>query len=181
MSMELGKAIKDSVKLLDTMDWIRESNLIEGVDDDKEDGRSFRAWNWFLKQDLNVFSLLELHRKVMRNHFTKSRLLAYLGKYRTVNVHVGPRVCPQWHEIPKLMRGWFADFTEPKTPEHIMFAHIEFEKTHPFIDGNGRVGRMVMNYQRVKIGLPPLCIKAVARQDYYRWFEEDKTWTRLNP
>jgi len=48
--------------------------------------------------------------------------------------------------------------------------HINFEKIHPFIDGNGRIGRMLLNWQRVKLGLPVLVIKESEKQEYYKWF-----------
>jgi len=49
--------------------------------------------------------------------------------------------------------------------------HIHFEKIHPFVDGNGRMGRILMNWQRVKVGLQPLIIWASERQAYYAWFK----------
>jgi len=48
--------------------------------------------------------------------------------------------------------------------------HVHYEAIHPFIDGNGRTGRMFMNYWRVKVGLPILVIKELERHEYYEWF-----------
>ena len=51
-------------------------------------------------------------------------------------------------------------------------SHIAYERIHPFIDGNGRTGRMFMNWQRLKAGLPILVIKEKEKQEYYKWFNE---------
>jgi len=57
-----------------------------------------------------------------------------------------------------------------KNGKHIQLDHITFEKIHPFIDGNGRIGRIFMNWQRKKAGLPILVIKEAEKQKYYDWF-----------
>ena len=48
--------------------------------------------------------------------------------------------------------------------------HIGFEKIHPFIDGNGRLGRILMNWQRIQCGLDILVIWEIEKQEYYKWF-----------
>ena len=156
------------------MDWIRESNLIEDVDDPKEDARSLRAWKWFLGQSLFLDTIREVHKKIMRVRLKG----LHPGTFRVCNVRVGYRVCPPWDHVPGLMSEWILRWGGSAQITHLYSwanrtkeAHVEFEKIHPFVDGNGRTGRMIMNWQRVKMGLEPLCIKASERRDYYRWFE----------
>ena len=48
----------------------------------------------------------------------------------------------------------------------ILETHIQFEKIHPFSDGNGRTGRMIMNYSLLEHNLPPLIIKKDERNEY---------------
>ena len=151
--------------------WIRESNRIEDIFDPNEDARSQKAWNWFKDQDLTIPNILKLHKRI-----TWKQLGKEAGNFRTCRVWVGHREGAPWSHVPMLMQTWFntwkiGTITTLKVDEEWLRAsHVNFEHIHPFIDGNGRTGRMIMQWQRVKAGLKPLLIKAKERQSYYEWF-----------
>lgn len=56
--------------------------------------------------------------------------------------------------------------TDEKKLEAVIDTHIQFERIHPFSDGNGRTGRMIMNYSLLQEGLPPLIIEKETRATY---------------
>ena len=56
--------------------------------------------------------------------------------------------------------------------ERIARFHLEFEGIHPFIDGNGRTGRLILNFDLIRNGYPPVNVKFTDRKKYYDAFDE---------
>lgn len=152
--------------------WIRESNLIEGVNERKADEVCTKAYKQFLRGPLRLETVLKLHEKVMAGReMHGSYHPEWIGTLRNIDVSVGGHNCPAWQQVPGLIMVWFSTWVFADTEKSVKMAHVEFEHIHPFADGNGRVGRMVLNYQRHKIGLPPADITWLDRWSYYAWFQ----------
>ena len=84
-----------------------------------------------------------------------------------MNVRVGGYVAPPWEKVPTLMGQWLREHAYLDPFE----AHCRFERIHPFVDGNGRTGRMLLWWQQVRAGDEPLLIEAVGRFAYYAQLE----------
>lgn len=98
------------------------------------------------------------------------------GSYRSAAVWIrgSETTTAPVHEI----REYMADllYQCEASSEHVLARaaafHAMFENIHPFADGNGRVGRIVMNFMLQQAGYPPIAIKAAGRADYLRSMED---------
>lgn len=149
-------------------EFLKESNAIEDVFDEKSLEDAWSAWKYLWSKDhLTPSVVLETHRILMARQGLHKR---DLGRYRTCEVSVGGRVCSYWRNVPELIKEWCQDTMAIDADPKDM--HVLYERIHPFVDGNGRTGRMFMNWSRRKrYGLPILIIKAAERQEYYKWFK----------
>lgn len=162
----------DPVKAVDY--FLSESNAIEGVYDDDSLQQAKYAWDYLIEQPklnggviLKTHKILMLHQKLLPNQ---------RGYWRTCQVYIGNREGIPYQQIPDAIAQWL--YVSSKAPtaefidEWIKQAHIQYETIHPFVDGNGRTGRMFLNYQRIKAGLPLLVIHNEGKSDhYYAWFK----------
>lgn len=79
---------------------------------------------------------------------------------------------PDWTEVPVLIRDWIADAqalrkaNESTIAESLAILHARFERIHPFLDGNGRTGRLLLNLLLVRLGYPPAIIYKGNRSRY---------------
>ena len=79
---------------------------------------------------------------------------------------------PDWTQVPVLIRDWVADaqalrkVEEDGIPEALARLHVRFEQVHPFLDGNGRAGRLVLNLLLIRLGYPPAIIYKGNRARY---------------
>lgn len=100
------------------------------------------------------------------------------GVYRSVPVRIlgANHTPPQPYLVPVQMEHLIADYETMKREKHIIEAiaefHLRFEGIHPFIDGNGRTGRLVLNLELMKAGLLPVNVKFADRAMYYSCFDE---------
>ena len=117
----------------------------------------------------------ELISKWHRNIFgeTKSDLA---GKYRDYLVRVGSYIAPDWQDVHKLMKEFFNSFRELKINPVELSArmHYRFERIHPFGDGNGRIGRLIMNKILWDNDYPMIIIEYKKRKSYYKAFHKDE-------
>lgn len=103
---------------------------------------------------------------------------AVAGRFRSANeyVRVGGHIAPAPEHVEPLLSNLLANQAsnyEQYFLEQIAYFHLEFERIHPFVDGNGRIGRVLTNLQLAALGFPPVIIRNKGKQDsYYPAFTE---------
>ncbi|MBI2449085.1 Fic family protein [Candidatus Pacearchaeota archaeon] len=99
------------------------------------------------------------------------------GQYRDYLVRVGPHLAPDWQEVKKMMNE-LIDFIKKNRKinpvELSARTHYKFEKIHPFGDGNGRIGRLLMNHILWHSGYPMIIIEYKKRKSYYKALQKDE-------
>lgn len=158
--------MKPTVKNLKHL--FHQSNLIEGYDDPEFDAQSMVAWNYIVEVDPKSLSHGDIC-KVQKIITLRQTDLQpdWRGYYRKIDVWIGGAKATPPREVPMRMDLWLAG-RGMVSPE---MAHVDFEKIHPFVDGNGRTGRMLMWWDQLKRGEPLTEILFENRIDYYRWFQ----------
>ena len=127
--------------------------------------------------DLDTDSILSLNLILEIHKVAFTHLYDWAGKWRTTNILVGQLEPPQPHQIIQLMYQFVDNLnfkiSVAKTKEdHIdclFYSHYEFIRIHPFNNGNGRTGRIIMNLVAMKFGYKPLAL-------YHRKGEDRTTY-----
>jgi Fic family protein len=117
------------------------------------------------RNDVTQQSILDIHRTILQNIDD-----ANAGTYRAVSVRIAGStvVLPNAAKVPELM-GEFIQWlhsTEDHPVSVALEAHHRFVSIHPFIDGNGRTGRLLMNLFLMQEGYPPAVIQTEERKRY---------------
>jgi Fic family protein len=118
------------------------------------------------KKPISQDTIQEIHEIVTKGILKES------GKYRTENVRIaGSKTTPpSYSKIVKLMEEYISNIKELKLHpiKKAAFIHHELVRIHPFIDGNGRVSRLITNLYLMKQGYPPIVLNKEDRRKYYQ-------------
>lgn len=123
------------------------------------------------KQPLSVSLILNFHKLLLTN--IDDRIA---GRFREGKewVRVGNHLGANPKFVNSLMHELVTDYNKNKDRyflDAIAHFHAEFETIHPFVDGNGRIGRVLINLQLLQAGLPPIIIQNKSKhQEYYPLF-----------
>lgn len=130
--------------------------------------------------EMNENELKDLHQILMEG----TKITG--GLYRNVDISVkgSNHTPPSYLKVYDRMEKYFTYVEEgPKDPllEYISYCHLQLAKIHPFLDGNGRLARLILNYELMKNGLAPVIITADERNKYYEVLEQFKVEKNMNP
>jgi len=120
------------------------------------------------KEPLSEWNIKNIHALILKEIDNVNA-----GKYRTENVVISgaKHIPPKHYEVGDLMQKLIAEYQNELGGFHPVvratLLHGEFVKIHPFIDGNGRTSRLLLNFELIKNGYTPIIIKNEDRAKYY--------------
>ncbi len=166
--------------------YIYETNTIGtdgrslNVDDILETANHFRCIDLIIEQahlPLSEQLIKQLH-LVLKSGTADSRKDWFaVGEYKKLPNEVGGMTTTAPEEVQMKMQQLLSTYNEyeEKTFEEILDFHYQFERIHPFQDGNGRVGRLILFKECLRNGIVPFIIEDDLKLFYYRGLSE---WTR---
>lgn len=124
------------------------------------------------ERELTLEVILSLHKMLISNIRDD-----IAGRFRKDNefVRVGSHIAPNPKEVTGRLEKMLSDYhaaSHRNIIQRIAKIHLTFEYTHPFCDGNGRLGRVINNYLLIRDGFVPINIKFIDRKKYYEAFKE---------
>ena len=154
-----------------------EKNEVINVDDVIETANHFRCIDMIIDRAKEILSekfIKELH-LILKTGTSDSRKEWFaVGDYKKRPNEVGGMETALPEEVADRMKKLLTEYNlnENKILEDILGFHVSFEKIHPFQDGNGRVGRLVMFKEYLKYNIVPFIIEDNLKMFYYRGLKE---------
>jgi Fic family protein len=130
------------------------------------------------EKEMSLEVILSLHKMLISNIRDE-----IAGRFRQGKeyVRVGSHIAPPPSQVVNLLEEILVQYhiaSHQNIVKRIAKLHLTFENIHPFVDGNGRIGRVLNNYLLIREGFVPINIKFIDRQKYYDAFKEfDKKGT----
>lgn len=179
--IEGSKLSEDQTRLIFETSTIGMQDGSVRVDDVIETVNHFRAIDRMIdvaRRPISQRMIKELHR--MLKEGTSDSLLDWfnVGEYKSLPNEVGGRSTCMPEDVPSAMDSLLSEY-DPRakhTLDQIIDLHVRFERIHPFQDGNGRLGRLLMFKECLANGIVPFIIEDGMKGYYYRglsqWDEE---------
>ena len=175
--MEGSRLTHDQTRYIFETNTIGVENEVLNVDDVVETVNHFRCIDLIIdhaKAALAEKLIKELH-LILKNGTSDSRKEWFaVGDYKKLPNEVGGRETALPEEVADQMKVLLKTYNEKaeKTLEDILEFHVNFERIHPFQDGNGRVGRLILFKECLKYNIVPFIIEDDLKLFYYRGLKE---------
>ena len=167
--------------------YIYETNTIGldgesvNVDDVVETANHFRCIDLIIEnaaKPLTEAFIKELHRTLKSGTSDSRQPWFAVGAYKKVANEVGGQATPLPSQVPAAMAKLLKGYNSSPEPdlEDLLDFHVCFERIHPFQDGNGRVGRLILFKECLRFGIVPFIIDDRHKMLYYRGLKE---WDKM--
>ena len=175
--IEGSRLTHDQTRYIFETNTIGVEKEVLNVDDVIETANHFRCIDMIIddaKAALTEKFIKELH-LFLKNGTSDSRKDWFaVGDYKKLPNEVGGRNTALPEKVADKMKALLTEYNakEEKTFEDILDFHVKFERIHPFQDGNGRVGRLIMFKECLKYNIVPFIIEDNLKMFYYRGLKE---------
>ena len=175
--MEGSRLTHDQTRFIFETNTIGIENEVVNVDDIIETTNHFRCIDMIIdhvKTELNEKFIKELHFILKSGTSDSKKDWFAVGDYKKFPNEVGNMKTPLPEEVDNLMKDLLKEYNskKEKTFEDILDFHVQFERIHPFQDGNGRIGRLIMFKECLKYNIVPFIIEDNLKMYYYRGLKE---------
>ena len=177
--MEGSRLTHDQTRYIFETNTIGIQDEVVNVDDIVETANHFRCIDQIIElanYPLSEAFIKQLH-YILKSGTSDSRKTWFaVGEYKRFENEVGGSATTKPADVSGEMRNLLKRYnlSKQKTLKEIIQFHYEFEKIHPFQDGNGRVGRLIMFKECLRNGITPFIIEDDIKEFYYRGLKEWK-------
>lgn len=175
--MEGSRLTQDQTRYIFETNTIGIEKEAVNVDDVIETVNHFRCVDWIIDHAnarLTQKNIKELHR-ILKSGTSDSRKDWFaVGDYKKVPNEVGGRETSPPEKVAGEIKALLEQYhrKEENTLKDILDFHVQFERIHPFQDGNGRVGRLILFKECLKNNIVPFIIEDTLKMYYYRGLKE---------
>ena len=152
------------------------------IDDIMETVNHFRCIDYIIDHatdQITEIHIKQLHKILKTNTSDSQKSWFAVGDYKRLANEVGGEETARPEDVHKRLKSLLSKYYKIKTVtlENILDFHVEFERIHPFQDGNGRIGRLLILWQCLQSGIVPFIITEELRLFYYRGLQN---WGQTN-
>ena len=180
--IEGSKLTHEETRYIYETNTIGIGNKAISVNDIIETVNHFRCIDYIIdnaEKKLSESMIKEIHKILKSGSLYQYRYSFRIGEYKALSNEVGGRETTLPENVDKEMKELLSSYNSKKKKSlfDIIDFHVKFERIHPFQDGNGRVGRLIMFKECLKNNIIPVIITDEIKMFYYRGLNE---WGKIN-
>ena len=180
--IEGSRLTKEQTRFIFETNTLGITNENTRIDDILETVNHFRCIDYIIDhagEKITESHIKQLHLMLKNNTSDSQKPWFAVGDYKRLANEVGGEKTALPEEVRKQMKALISDFNAIKKVQFddILDFHVSFERIHPFQDGNGRIGRLIMFWQCLQNGVIPFIITEDLRFFYYRGIQN---WGNIN-
>ena len=175
--MEGSRLTHDQTRFIFETNTVGISEEAVNVDDIIEASNHFRCIDWIIdnaKRPLTEKGIKHLLRMLKSGTSDSRKNWFAVGEYKRLPNEVGGRMTTAPERVAEELAALLTEYnaSPAKTLEELIEFHVRFERIHPFQDGNGRIGRLILFKECLRWGIVPFIIEDDLKMFYYRGLSE---------